>query len=302
MKKTATDATRPAVLARIAELEAAGRFDEHTDPVDMSIAMPVTPDFPYVRTAFRDKCDTFFRRHFVVYPFTRKVCRKDFDLQIKGKENLRGVGAAIVTCNHFTKFDCLAVQYALRPNRPFVVAAHFNNMRGSFGDAMRAGGMLPMGSGDLATTKAFLFAVRHYLTHGKRVLVYPEQAMWWFYRKPRPMKDGAFDLAVRNGVPVLPLFITMRPSGNIDDNGIEYPYLTLHIMPPITAPAELGFKDKVRFLREANERLCREKYREVYGEEPTYACGNWDSVFRGAGKQTTPAGEQTSPAAEKESD
>ena len=45
MKKIATDNSRPAVLARIAELEKAGRFDEHTDPVDMSIAMPVTPDF-----------------------------------------------------------------------------------------------------------------------------------------------------------------------------------------------------------------------------------------------------------------
>ena len=54
MKKIATDNSRPAVLARIAELEKAGRFDEHTDPVDMSIAMPVTPDFPYVRTAFRE--------------------------------------------------------------------------------------------------------------------------------------------------------------------------------------------------------------------------------------------------------
>lgn len=292
MKKIATDNSRPAVLARIAELEKAGRFDEHTDPVDMSIAMPVTPDFPYVRTAFRDRCDTFFRRRFVVYPFTRKTCRRDFDLKIEGKEHLRGVGAAIVTCNHFTKFDCLAVQYALRPNRPFVVAAHFNNMRGSFGDAMRAGGMLPMGE-DLATTKKFLAAVRYYLAHGKRVLVYPEQAMWWFYRKPRPMKDGAFDLAVRNDVPVLPLFITMRPSGNIDDNGIEYPYLTLHIMPPITAPAELGFRDKVRYLREENERLCREKYREVYGEEPTYACGTWETVFaRQTGKRSSAEGKE----------
>ena len=292
MKKIVTDDSRPAVLAKIAELEKAGRFDEHTDPVDMSIAMPVTPDFPYVRTAFRDKCDAFFRRRFVVYPFTRKTCRRDFDLKIEGKEHLRGVGAAIVTCNHFTKFDCLAVQYALRPNRPFVVAAHFNNMRGSFGDAMRAGGMLPMGE-DLATAKKFLAAVRYYLAHGKRVLVYPEQAMWWFYRKPRPMKDGAFDLAVRNGVPVLPLFITMRPSGNTDDNGIEYPCLTLHIMPPITAPAESGFRDKVRYLREENERLCREKYREVYGEEPTYACGDWETVFaRRTGKGASAGGEE----------
>ena len=84
------------------------------------------------------------------------------------------------------------------------------------------------------------------------------------------MKDGAFDLAVKNGVPIVPLFITFRPSGLVDDNGIEQKYLTLHIMPPLFAKKELGFRENVHFLREENERLCREKYREVYGKDPVY--------------------------------
>lgn len=269
IKKVPTDPTRPAVLAKIAQLEREGKFDEHTDPVDMSIAMPVTPDFPYIQKTLRQKWITFWRRRLVVYPFARKVCKKDFDLEIKGKENLRGIGAAVITCNHTTKFDCLAVQYALRPNSPYVVAASFNNMKGRFGDMMRAGGMLPLGS-DLATSKAFLRAVRYYLANGKRILIYPEQAMWWNYEKPRPMKDGAFDIAVRNGVPVLPLFVTFRPSGVFDDNHIEHKYLTLHILPPIYPDRTGGYREELARMKAENERLWREAYKKAYGAEPQF--------------------------------
>ena len=270
MKQTTvpTDPTRPAVLAEIARLEREGRFDTHADPIDMDAALPVTPQFPYV-PKFGKRLSYFFTRLLKVYPFTKQVNKQMLHTRIEGKQHLRGIGAAVLTCNHINKFDCLAVQYACRPNRPFVVAAHFNNMRGNFGDCMRAGGMLPLGT-DLATMRQFTEACRHYLSRGKRLLVYPEEAMWWNYEKPRPYKDGAFDLAVRNNVPVVPLFITLRPSGIFDGNGIEVKHFTLHIMPPLYPRNDLSYRENVAFLRDENMRLCREKYREVYGDYPVY--------------------------------
>ena len=267
-KSLPTDPTRPAVLQEIARLEREGRFDQHADPIDFDAVLPVTPEFPYV-PGLGKRLSYFFTRILKVYPFTKRVNRDVLCTKIEGKEHLKGIGAAVLTCNHINKFDCLAVQYACRPNRPYVVAAHFNNMRGSFGDCMRAGGMLPLGE-DLATMRHFTKAIRHYLSRGKRILVYPEQAMWWNYEKPRPYKDGAFDLAVRNGVPILPLFITLRPSGLFDENGIEAKHFTLHIMPPLYAKEGLSFRENVAYLREENMRLCREKYREVYGAYPVY--------------------------------
>lgn len=268
-KTVVTDPTRPAVLAEIERLEREGSFDTHADPVDMDIVIPVTPDFPYVPRGLK-RFSYFLTRVFKVYPFTKKVNREMLGTKVEGKENLKGIGAAILTCNHINKFDCLAVQYACRPNRPLVVAANFNNMRGSFGDCMRAGGMLPLGT-DLATMRRFTKAIAHHLAHGKRVLIYPEQAMWWLYEKPRPYKEGAFDLAVRNKVPVVPMFITLRPSGVFDGNGIEHKHFTLHIMPPLYARENLSYRENVAFLREENMRLCREKYKEVYGAYPTYS-------------------------------
>lgn len=265
-----TDPTRPLVLAAIAEYERAGQFDRHADPVDESLALPVTPDFPYIRKGMRQRSLAFFRRIFEVYPFTRRVCgKRGFDVRVTGRENLVGVGAAVITCNHVNKFDCLVVQHACRPNRPFVVGAPFNNMRGHFGDLMRAGGMLPLGE-DLATMRAFDAAVRHHLAHGKRILIYPEQAMWWYYEKPRPFKDGAFTIASRNRVPVVPMFITFRPSGRFDGNGIEHKFFTLHIMPPIYPQERASYRENAAFMKAENERMCREKYREIYGHDPVY--------------------------------
>ncbi|MBO5327299.1 MAG: 1-acyl-sn-glycerol-3-phosphate acyltransferase [Clostridia bacterium] len=264
-----TDQTRPAVLAAIEQYEREGAFDRHADPVDESIVIPVTPDFPYVPRTLTKRLRYFFSRRFIVYPFAKKVSEKMFCTVVKGKEHLQGIGAAILTCNHVDKFDCLVVQHACKPNRPFVVAAPFNNMRGSFGDHMRAGGMLPLGS-DLATIRKFTAAVKHYLSRGKRILIYPEQAMWWHYEKPRPYKDGAFDLAARNGVPVVPCFITFRGTGVFDGNGIEQKHFTLHIMPPLYPKKELSFRENVAFLRDENMRMCKRKYKEVYGKDPEY--------------------------------
>lgn len=265
-----TDPTRPSVLASIAEYERAGQFDRHADPVDYSLALPVTSDFPYIRRGMRQKSLAFFRRVFEVYPFTRRVCGKRmFNVRVEGRENLRGIGAAVLTCNHVNKFDCLVVQWACRRNRPFVVGAPFNNMKGHFGDLMRAGGMLPLGE-DLAAMRAFDAGVRYHLAHGKRVLIYPEQAMWWYYEKPRPMKDGAFTIAARNKVPVVPLFITFRPSGRFDGNGIEHKFFTLHVMPPIYPDENASYRENATRMKEENMRLCREKYKEVYGHEPEY--------------------------------
>ena len=57
------------------------------------------------------------------------------------------------------------------------------------------------------------------VSEGEKILIYPEQGMWWNYRKPRPMTNGAFRFAVNNNVPVIPLFITMKDTDSIDGDG-----------------------------------------------------------------------------------
>ena len=102
--------------------------------------------------------------------------------------------------------------------------------------------------------------------------------MWWNYEKPRPFKDGAFSLAVMNDVPVIPMFITFRPSGKLDENGIEIKHFTVHIMKPIYPDTELPRRARVDTMRDQNRRACVEKYEEIYQKKLEYTTQEKDVI------------------------
>lgn len=266
------ESTRLQVLADIEKYERLGQFDKHVDPVDMSIALPVDENFQYIPRGIL-KLKYFFERTFYVKPFIKKANRDMLCTEVFGRENLDGIDSAIITCNHVNKFDCLAVQYAARGHRVYTIGAKFNNMKGFMGEMMRAGGLLPL-SDNMTAMRNFNKAVSHYLKKGNYVVCYPEQAMWWNYEKPRPFKDGAFSLAAINNVPVIPMFITFRPSGKFDENGIEIKYFSIHVMKPIYPDPELPRRKNVDMMRDKNYQACREKYEEIYQRKLEFSTVN----------------------------
>ncbi|MBR2933252.1 MAG: hypothetical protein IKC33_02955, partial [Clostridia bacterium] len=66
------------------------------------------------------------------------------------------------------------------------------------------------------------------------------------YRKPKPLKSGAFLLAAQAGVPVLPCFITMQDSDIIGDDGYPVQEYTIHVSEPIYLRAWIHPLKKVR--------------------------------------------------------
>lgn len=268
------ETTRLQVLADIEKYERLGEFDRHVDPVDMSITLPVDASFQYEPKGIL-KLRYVLERTFYVNPMKKKINRDILCTEVFGRENLKGIDAAIVTCNHVNKFDCLAVQYAAEGHRIYTIGAKFNNMRGFLGEMMRAGGMLPL-SDNMTAMKNLNKAISEYLKKGNYVACYPEQAMWWNYEKPRPFKDGAFSLAVINNVPVIPMFITFRPSGKYDENGIEIKYFSVHIMKPIYPSPEVPRRENVNRMRDENHRMCCEKYEQIYGKKLEYTTSDRD--------------------------
>ena len=89
--------------------------------------------------------------------------------------------------------------------------------------------------------------------------------MWWNYRKPRPFKVGGFKMAYKAGVPVLPIFITMRDDERLDGDGYPIQRMTVHILPPVYPETALGEKRGAEKMKEQAFALCKDKYEEVYG-------------------------------------
>lgn len=265
------DEGRTLIENRKIELEKKGIFDEHITPVDMSIVIPVDDHFHYIKKTFKEKAVVFRNELFAIKPYTWYQNHIVKHTKVYGRENIKGIKRAVVTCNHVTMFDCLVVFHGMRGHKVHAVAATFNNFKGTLGNFMRSSGMLPLGA-TTGAMKNFNRAVDYYLQHDKYVLIYPEQAMWEEYEKPRPYKRGAFYYAVKNNVPIIPTFITFTDLGKVDKNGNPRKKFHYHIMPAIYAPEGLQRKEKEEYLRNAAFEACKNKYEEFYGKKLTYTC------------------------------
>lgn len=248
-----------------AEFEKKGIFNTDVNENSYEGTLPVTEDFEFIKKGVKNAFKhAIYSTAMRIY--TNKIC-KLLKVEVKGKENLKDINGAIITCNHISKFDSFAVRKAVGVNI-FFVAADYNNWAGKMGETARHTGYLPL-SNKFSVMKKFNQAMEYYLNKGKKILIYPEQAMWRDYEKPRPLKDGAFHYAVKHRVPILPLFITFRPSGNVED-GIERKYYTVNILKPIYPQENLTVRENIEYMRKTNFARWKECYESTYQKKLTY--------------------------------
>jgi len=265
--------TREQIRQRILALEKEGKFDTHVDPIDFSLAMPVDSSFHYFPVGPKEHLKRWATMTFGVDPFMVKVANKWEELQVEGRENLKGIKSAIVISNHVQMFDCIALKKAMKGHYTHFVAASFNNMRGQLGDCIRAAGMMPMPNDFLKDLRYFENNIQRALDNHHYVAVYPEQSEWWYYEKPRPFKDGAFAWAVKFNVPVIPCFITFQERKHPDPTPDHmYPLgMTVHILKPIYPTVGANpHAERVR-LRDEAFNACKVCYETYYHKPLSYS-------------------------------
>ena len=196
--------------------------------------------------------------------------------EVRGIENFTAVkGGKFVTCNHFSICDNYAVWVALRDHMEgkmlykIIREGNYTNPPKPFGLLMRHCNTLPLSS-QMATMKKLLHAIKVLLGRGETILIYPEQSMWWNYRKPKPMQDGAFALAVRNKAPIVPVFITMEDSDVLDADGFFVQEYTVHILPAIYPELSLPAAEAREKMKTANYNAYVRVYEEFYKKPLVY--------------------------------
>lgn len=263
----------PAVTAlyeKIRQFEREGRFSE--DPADDPPPKPLLPD----DIEYLDRSLGYRLRRFAAfaaaYPYFWNLERKkDVILhKAEGLEHLSGVQGAVITCNHFHPMDSFIMQRIFddskHPKRLYRVIkeGNYTNFPGFYGFMMRNCDTLPLSS-NMNTMKKFLKAVEQVLSEGNCLLIYAEQSLWWNYRKPKPLQPGAFDIAVKNNVPIVPVFITMTDSDRVGADGYPIQEYTPHIGVPIYPENGLRRKETRDKLKEQTEQFNRETYERIYG-------------------------------------
>jgi len=189
----------------------------------------------------------FFR--IVAICFYNPFARLFYRIKIIGKEKLKPFRSKgfIMTINHVHLMDDLCVGTNIFPGRKiYFTTLSLNIKRPMIGFWLRSLGGIPIPNESISGNRKFNEDITYLLKHNKPVLYNPEGSLWFNYRDIRPFKRGAFVMAVRNDVPVIPIALTFRRRKK--RNGKFKYYITYTICDPLYH--EKGLSEK-----EASERL-----------------------------------------------
>ena len=269
--------TRQEILQRIEQYEREGRFDE--DVEDDPPGRELMPDeIDYLRKDYKSRIRARYAFKVAKWFMNDMIDKKQLIIkEVRGIENYAGLDSgAVITSNHFNAMDSFAAEIAYlrshqRGRKLFRVIreGNYTSFPGFYGFLMRNCNTLPLSSNP-KTMKKFLKAVNEILRRGHFILVYPEQSMWWNYRKPKPLKKGAYRFAVNAGVPVLPTFVTMSDSDIPGEGGLPVQEYTIHIGKPIYPVPGRTPAENVQYMMERNAAWWKEVYETTYGIPLTY--------------------------------
>jgi len=160
-------------------------------------------------------------------------------------------GPVIFMSNHQSNFDILALLAAM-PRQFYWIAKKELFEIPVFGTSMRRGGYIPLDRSDGRKALKSMDSAAKVIREGKSVVIFPEGTRSKDFQL-LPFKRGGFMLALKAGVPVVP--ITINGSGRINPAGRTRLYrghITINLHPPVTtatassrAEAEAMLMDQV---------------------------------------------------------
>lgn len=170
-------------------------------------------------------------------------------VELRGVEHLPD-GPFILMSNHQSNFDILALISTI-PRRIYWIAKKELFDIPVFGSSMRRGGYIPLDRSDGRKALKSMENAAAIIRQGSSVVMFPEGTR---SRDGRllPFKRGGFMLAVRAGVPVIP--VTINGSGKVNPGGVIKLHsgsITLTLHPAVAIPEGMKKSEAEEWLMEA---------------------------------------------------
>ncbi len=237
------------------------------DPVitDADVKRVIEP-FDTERRKLKSKLLAFFARKIA----ENETKKRNTLTEVRGIENALAVnGGAIITQNHFNIMDntvarILALECEKAKDFHIVIQETNAFMTGYFGFLMRNCNTLPVSRSASYMAKNLKPAIKKILEREGFILIYPEQEMWFNYKKPREVRDGAYHYAAEFNVPIIPTFVTMENTEEIGEDGFYKQKYTLHVMHPIYPDKALSVRENRERMKEADITAKRNCYESFY--------------------------------------
>ncbi len=195
---------------------------------------------------------------------------------ITGLEKIpENLGGCLITSNHFSPLENTVIRYltnTLGRKRLGIISQTSNfAMTGIVGFLMNYADTIPISSEPHYLAKDFPAILKERLIDKKdAVLLYPEQEMWFNYRKPRPPKNGAYFYAAKLNVPIVSCFVEIIDLIKDDNSEFKRVKYVLHILDVLYPDKNKTVRENTDYLALTDYSLKKACYERVYGKKLTY--------------------------------
>lgn len=266
---------RDAVIENIKRCAEAGDFHAKVEIDDPFITSDeeneITKSYLVNRKSVPYKFKSFFAR--VIANVGTEIINKDTEIvgDVDAKILKKG---AIITSNHFSPMENTVIRHFVRKKgiKKLNIVSQVGNfaMNGVIGFLMKYADTVPISNNIRYLARDLVGVLREKLYAGEVVLIYPEQEMWFNYRKVRPFKCGAYHFSAKLRKPIVSCFVEIIDKDKLENDDFCEVRYRLHILGVL-------YPDEKKTLMENCEQLCKEDYElkknayeRIYGKPLTY--------------------------------
>lgn len=267
---------RDEVIENIHRAAQTGDFYKTVEPDDPILteqqSKEIIDNYVQNRKKLSFKCKTLIAR-FIANAATWFFNR---NTEIVGLDKLPNTtNGAILTGNHFNPADNTPVRYLVKKlgKKRINIVSKVSNlaMSGFLGFLMNYADIIPIGADIHSYQREFLSILDELLSKNEYVLIYPEQEMWFNYRKPRPVKRGAYYYAAKLNTPIISCFVEIRdlPEKTKNEDFYKVKYI-IHVLGTLYPDSNKTVKQNSIDMCNADYELKKAAYESIYGKPLSY--------------------------------
>ena len=227
--------------------------DENEHVIDLwtPCEFHIDKEYEYVPKGFLFSLFSNLLYYGIAYPVLTVLTKVIYDLKIEGEENVKSLKTgAISVSNHVMFLDCAMTGLSFRQRKIFFTTQEDSFKIPVVRKLIRLLKAIPIPE-NIENKKYFLKEINNILKQGDIVHIYPEASLWPYCTNIRNFKNGAFDLAVKNEVPIIPIVYTFRNPKGIRKFLKKKPDVTVTILKPVEPNKEEPIlKQRMKQLKE----------------------------------------------------
>ncbi len=221
--------------------------------------------YPYLDDSFHNRWRIFWAYVLILYLSLGTYLYLCMGLRVHGRKNLRKYrkqlkDGFITLSNHVYFLDCPAVLIATRAPYTTKIPMFAPNFSTGVSYFLHVVGGIPIPEDNFEAMKKFNAAFDTFRERKYRFHIFPEAARWDYYKPLRPFSKGAFSMAYKYNMPLVPCCINFRPRTGIYRlfGAKDKPLISVEIGEPLFPDTTQPRRTEVqRLLHESRQRILK---------------------------------------------